>query len=364
MQLNFHMPTKVFMGENCVINNSSCFSKLGKKALIVTGKTSAKQSGALAHIEQALKMQRIDYQIFDQVEPNPSIACVQNGGALAKKMKADFVIGIGGGSPMDAAKAIALLATNPWGEDLFRQSYQSHPLPICAIPTTAGTGSEVTHYAIVTDNINQTKRSIATPDIFPRYAFLDGQYTLNLPTVTTINTVIDAFSHAAEGFLSGRATCMSDCLALESMRIIGENLAKLPNPLSLNNRNQLLYASMLAGIVIAQTGTTIVHGMGYSLTYFLGIDHGRANGLLFASFLDFSKRQQAHKVQAILDCLKLKDLDQFAATFATLLGEREVVTSAQLMDFSARAIKTGNVNNTRPVPNQDDILQMFQSSFN
>lgn len=363
MNFAYHMPTKVFMGRNCLTTNAAVFSKLGKKALIVTGKSSAKISGALEQVQHALKTQSIEWEVFDQVDPNPSIDNILAGAEKAKKEKVDFIIGIGGGSPMDAAKAIALVAKNPWGEDLFRQSYSHRPLPICAVPTTAGTGSEVTQYAIVTDTVNQTKRSIATPDIFPRFAFLDGQFMNNLPTVTTINTAIDALSHAAEGFLSRRASPMSDLLAKDSLRILGSILPRLDKKISLEDRDQLLYASMLAGIVIAQTGTTIVHGMGYSLTYFLGIDHGRANGLLFPSFLDFSTREQQHKVMAILENLSLKSLGDFDQLIKRLLGEREKIADQELINFSHKAIKTGNVNNTCPTPTREEILKIFRDSF-
>lgn len=364
MNFTYLMPTRIILGRDCLVHNSHYFKTLGHKALIVTGKNSAKKSGALDQVIEALTTASISYKIFDEVEPNPSIACVCKGGELAKNFGANFVIGIGGGSPMDAAKAIALVAQNGWSEDLFRQSYKNRPLPIVAVPTTAGTGSEVTQYSIVTDSVNQTKRSIATPDIFPTYSFLDGQFMEKLSAVNTINTAIDAFSHAAEGYLAGRANRLSDTLAEESMNILGQYLFGLKEKeLTLEDRDQLLYASMLAGMVIAQTGTTIVHGMGYSLTYFRHIDHGRANGLLFSSFLRFSMSENAKKVQKIIELLGAKDLNDFTSKMNHLLGEKEVFTREELEDFSARAIKTGNVNNTRPVPTKEQLIAIYCESL-
>lgn len=364
MDFNFLMPTKVISGRDCILKNAQIFSSLGKKAIIVTGKHSAKKSGALNQVVEALSSVSISYKIYDQVEPNPSVDCVCKGGELAKSFGADFVIGIGGGSPMDAAKAIALLARNPWNENLFNQTYKNHPLPICAVPTTAGTGSEVTQYSIITDEQNQTKRSIATADIFPRYSFLDGTFMVGLSNTTTINTVIDAFSHAAEGYLSKRANFMSDRFAEQSISILGKYLFDLNNKkMTVEERDELLYASMLAGIVIAQTGTTIVHGMGYSLTYFKHIDHGRANGLLFHSFLKFTQREQSGKIEKILSLLKLSSLDQFKTQMQQLLSPIEKFNDEELISFSHKAIKTGNVNNTTPIPNREDILKIFRESL-
>lgn len=141
-----------------------------------------------------------------------------------------------------------------------------------------GTGSEVTPYAIVTNDFKRTKTSLSAPEMFPKLAFLDGKYMLSLPRNTTIHTAIDALSHAVEGMFTTKSTPQGDLAALESIRLLFGIFPKLQasSALSLSERDTLLYASMLAGTVIAQAGTTAVHTLGYALTYHYGTDHGEA----------------------------------------------------------------------------------------
>ncbi len=364
MEFNFYMPTKAIFGINCVDKHSHELKKIGKKCLVVCGKKSAEINGSLTDIGRALKKESIEFKVFNEIEPNPSIKTVTRGGMIAREFGAEFIIGIGGGSPMDAAKAIAILTNNEFSEDVFTQSYKNKALPMVAVPTTAGTGSEVTPFAIVTDPSAQTKRSIAHPDIFPRVSFLDGKYMISLPKEQTINTVIDAFSHSAEGYLSARSTPMSDALALESIKLIGKYFKTLKEcELSIEDRDSLLYASMLAGVVIAQSGTTICHGMGYSLTYFRGEDHGRANGLLFPAFLRHCQKEQDTKVSTLINTLGFNSIDEFESEIKNLLGDRITLSDEELELFSEKASKTGNVMNTIPKPSKSDIKTMFETSF-
>lgn len=158
MNLGFYMPTKVIVGKDCVRENSDVF-KIGKKALIVTGKKSAKLSGALDDVKYALEKNNIEYVIFDKVMSNPTVECVYDGAETAMEEEVDFVIAIGGGSPMDSAKAIALLAVSDIErKNLFDGNIGNKALPMIHIPTTAGTGSEVTPYAILTNHENRQKR--------------------------------------------------------------------------------------------------------------------------------------------------------------------------------------------------------------
>ncbi|WP_243114499.1 iron-containing alcohol dehydrogenase [Ethanoligenens harbinense] len=182
MPINFFLPTRILMDDGCVRKHAAVFKELGKKALIVTGKHSAKANGSLQDVADTLTAQGIDYTVFDRVETNPSIANVREGAAFAKEHHVDFVIGIGGGSPMDASKAIALLACQDLADEvLFTGPYTQDILPLLLLPTTAGTGSEVTQYSILTNDRAQSKTSIANPLIFPKIAMIDAKYTPNLP---------------------------------------------------------------------------------------------------------------------------------------------------------------------------------------
>ena len=169
----YEMPTKLYFGRDCIVHAGAIWSAFGKKALLVTGRHSAKINGSQQAVTDQLDKEGIAWTVFDEVENNPSVATVRKGAALGKDEHADFVIGIGGGSPMDAAKVIALLCTNDLDDtQLFTGPYQK-PLPIVIVPTTAGTGSEVTKYAVLTNPAAGTKQSVSTPLIFPTISLAD-----------------------------------------------------------------------------------------------------------------------------------------------------------------------------------------------
>jgi alcohol dehydrogenase class IV len=365
MNVNFYMPTKVIMGVGCVINQKELMKNLGKKAMIVTGKNSAKENGSLADVIKALESMDISHVVYDKVMSNPTIDCVYEGADLAKIEQVDFVVSIGGGSPMDAGKAIALLAVQEvTKENLFSGQYEAKVLPMVHIPTTAGTGSEVTQYAILTNDKAQTKTSMAAPILFPTIAYCDPTYMMGLKDSITINTTIDALSHAVEGMLSVRSTALSDALAMEAIQAIMKNIRSMKNEtLTLDQRGELLYASTLAGIVIAHTGTTAVHSMGYSLTYFRDIDHGRANGLLLANFFHFVEKSDPELIRRILIGMKLSSVKELGEILDDLLGEKEVLSSDEIDKFASIAITAKNIGNCRVIPNKEDLIEIYKVSF-
>ncbi|WP_407311376.1 iron-containing alcohol dehydrogenase family protein [Desulfosporosinus sp. SB140] len=372
MTNNYYMPTKVIMGDDCVVKNCELFKVLGRKALIVTGTQSAKRNGSEKDVKTALESVGIQYQVFDKVMSNPTISCAYEGASLAKENGVDFIIAIGGGSPMDAGKAIALLAAQDIEEEsLFLGNYQNKVLPMAFVPTTAGTGSEVTQYSILTNDKAQTKTSIASDLLFPTVTFLDAKYTVHLGVTTTINTAIDALSHAVEGMLSVKASIVSDALAAASIQMIIDCTPKMLLALQagseaafdLEQREQLLQASFMAGMVIAQTGTTVVHAMGYSLTYFKGIDHGRANGLLLGEYLKLVEKAQPDLAAKILKTMSFAKAEQLLELLGKLLGQREEINAEEIKFYSKKAIQTKNIANCIVKPTEDDLRTMFVQSF-
>ncbi len=361
MNVKYFMPTRVVAGKGCIVANASLFSRLGKRALVMTGKSSAKKCGAGADVERALAAQGIACGLFDGVEPNPGIANCRAAAKAARAFKADFIVGIGGGSPLDAAKAVALLARNELADEaIFKGDYPNAALPIVAVPTTAGTGSEVTQYAILTNDAIESKSSISWDGCFPTLAFLDSSYTVSLPRGTAVNTALDALSHAVEGYLALKSDAWSRAIAYEALRVFGNALPRLADGYNDEDlRSELLLAANMAGVVIAQTATTIVHAMGYSLTYFKGIDHGRANGLLLAPYLDFIVEARPQGVREVLDALGCRDVGRFAELLGSLLGERESISQDEIRKFSAIAIKTKHVVNTARGTGKADIESLY-----
>ncbi len=281
----FYLPTRINFGSGAIEKVGEEAKLLGKRAFVVTGKKSARKKGFLKTVEKSLLKQGVTPVFFEKVEANPSTQIVEKGANLAKKEKCDLIIGLGGGSPMDAGKAISILLTNPspLSQYFGKNKVKFPPLPLIAIPTTAGTGSEVTPYTVIThiEGGSHQKKIISDAHLFPVKALVDPELTLSLPFSITSDTGIDALSHAVESYISNRAHPLSEMIALRAVKLLGEYLPYvIDNPEDIKGRGKVLYASMLAGIAIAQTGATLVHGMGYRLTSDLNLSHGRANGLL------------------------------------------------------------------------------------
>lgn len=270
-----------------------------RRVFVVTGRNSARMGGLLGRVRKGLALR--DVQIFAGVEPNPSIETVERGAAAAAEFGADLIVGLGGGSAMDAAKAIAVAAVN--GASLRpllgRKSYDRPPLPHLAVPTTCGTGSEVNPYAILTDVRANDKVNFSSDYTYPTAGVLDPDVLCDIPRGILIATALDAFTHALEGFTGRRSQPFADVLATEAMRLI---LPALPLAADgdENARAALLYASCLAGIVIAHTGTTLLHAMGYYLTLRHGVPHGDANAIALPMLVDHLGQHLPDKVAAVL----------------------------------------------------------------
>ena len=361
MQFSYYMPTQLFCGRGCVRAEGARLKELGAHALIVTGKSSAR-NGALADVLSALEDNGQQATVFDRVTPNPTVSCVREGIALLKAAGADFVVAIGGGSPMDAAKAVAMLALQErTDEEIFAGGYLPRALPMAHVPTTAGTGSEVTPYAILTNDFKKTKTSIASPALFPRFAFLDGAYMKDLPVPSAVNTALDAFSHGAESLLSRNATPLSQMLAKESLRILFPLLPKTKTGTTDPERDALLYASSLAGMAIAQSGTTAVHGMGYCLTYFHNVDHGRANGLLLGETLRLCREKGVPALEEILSACG-DTLEGVCDTLDDLLGVREDLPAAELREYARRSAQNKNIKKSAYEPTEAELERIFMAS--
>ncbi len=372
MQFTYEMPSRLISGRNCVREKAGEMKSFGKKAIIVTGRHSAKENGALEDLLFALKKNEQDYVIYDQAIPNPTIACAREGAKLAREEKVDFVIAIGGGSPMDTGKAIALMAKMELEDaELFSCSYDEGALPIVCIPTTAGTGSEVTRVSVLIYSEKETKCSIGGRAMFPKLSYLDGKYMEKLSREVTLNTAIDAMSHAIEGMLSLAASPMSDRLGEESLCLLSSYLPKIdqleknPEILSPEDRDQLLYAAMLAGMVIANTGTNVVHAMGYGLTCFQGTDHGRANGLLMAAYLKKMAEELPDRVSYILQCMGYQSLDEMKESWAALLGERESLTEKELEKYTDIVIhtKAGSLAKCKKRVSAEEVKEIYRTSI-
>ena len=290
MKMDTYMPVRVVSGRDAIKENRDLF-KLGDSCLIVTGKNSAIKSGALDDVIDVLCDLGIEYVVFDGIHENPLVSECFDGGQTAFAVGARFVVGIGGGSPMDAAKAIAAYAANPAiaPEMIFSASRLSPSLPIIAVPTTAGTGSEVNPYAILTVDGEDRKQTFNSPYSYPKYAFLDPKYTCSMGLPGTVSCALDAFCHCIESYNSPKSTCFSQMAAVFGAKKIWHEFDALESgrKLSEQTRENLLYAACAAGVAINTTGTGFPHPMGYNLTFHSGLAHGRACAVFTGKYVEY-----------------------------------------------------------------------------
>ena len=261
-----------------------------KNPLVVIDKNLA-QAGFQERVASLLIPEGMKYTIFNRVEPEPRIELADEGAALAIKNKCDIVIGIGGGSAMDVAKAIAVLVTNKGSAvDYLGLNKVSRPgLPKIMIPTTAGTGSEVTFTAVFVRKNLKKKEGMNSPYLYPELALLDPELTLSLPAAPTAQTGIDALCHAVESYTSVNASPMSELFSLEAIALIAENLRTcVHNGKNLHARENMLLGSLYAGLGLANAGVTAVHSLSYPLGGRYGIGHGLANTVMLPAVMAFN----------------------------------------------------------------------------
>lgn len=364
MEFKFNMPVNLKFGTGVIKDNSKEF-KLGRKAFLVTGKNSARLSGALNDVLDVLSLHNIGHEIFDEVENNPSLENVAKGTELCKKSGADFVIAIGGGSPLDAAKGIAALSTNEIEAiDLLKNDFENPFLPIIAVPTTSGTGSEVTPYSVLTIPSMNTKRSFMSQWSYPKVAFADPAYTYSLPYNITVDTAFDAFSHLLESYCSLRSTRFNDSVAIEGIIAFAECMKNIAdNDMTNNTREKLMYASCLGGIAISHTGTTLIHAMGYSLTYYKGFSHGRANAMLIADYLKISSQAIPEKINKIMEVLGFDNYKEVDDYFSIGNESKPILSDAECAGFAKLANGQGSVKLNPLTMNENDIYNMYKRIF-
>ena len=307
MQIDSYMPVKVICGKDCLLNKGSLISSLGKKCIIITGKSSAVISGALEDAKKVLNECNIEYIVFNGIEPNPETATCKKAGDKAVKFNADFVLGIGGGSVLDASKAIAIYALHPEFEhaDIYNRPVPSSHLPVVLVGITAGTGSEVTGVSVLTHSDTRLKKSISGADCYADISFCDFSYSASTDIETRISTALDAFCHAFESYVAESANDLSQLYALKALSIVGRYFIDGRIAASLNQEDyeKLYIASLYAGLAINISGTCFPHTVGYYLTENFNVPHGKACAVFVGDLIERTKKYCPHKLEAISECI-------------------------------------------------------------
>ncbi|WP_219095233.1 L-threonine dehydrogenase [Pseudomonas sp. UMAB-40] len=291
MSSTFFIPSVNIMGNGCLDEAMAAIGKYGfRKALIVTDAGLAK-AGVSKMIAEKLAMQDIDSVIFDGAKPNPSMANVERGLGLLKESGCDFVVSLGGGSPHDCAKGIALCATNG-GEirDYEGVDRSTQPqLPLIAINTTAGTASEMTRFCIITDESRHVKMAIVDRNVTPLLSVNDPALMVAMPKGLTVATGMDALTHAIEAYVSTAANPITDACALKAITLISSNLRlAVRDGSDMAARENMAYAQFLAGMAFNNASLGYVHAMAHQLGGFYDLPHGVCNAVLLPHVQSFN----------------------------------------------------------------------------
>ena len=337
--MDSYMPVRVISGKNCVTEKGACVKAFGKKCLIVTGKASALKSGALEDAIELLESLDMEYSVFNNVEPNPETRTCKEAGDMAREIGADFIFGIGGGSVLDASKAIAIFACNEIENhaDIYNRSVPAKHLPVVLIGTTAGTGSEVTGVSVLTNSDTGIKKSISGADCYADISFCDYKYSMTVSVDTRISTALDAFCHATEAFVASGANDLSRTYSIKALSYLKDFIVTDKISVEISERDsELLYiASLYAGLAINIAGTCFPHTVGYYLTENFDIPHGKACAVLLPEMLKRTKKYCPEKIEAILDCMKT-DFEALVTSVGSLADIDINVTEEQIDQVALR----------------------------
>jgi len=353
-----------------------------KNPLVVMDKNLAK-AGFQEAVANLLIPEGMKYTLYDKVEPEPRIELADEGAALAIKNKCDIVVGIGGGSAMDVAKAIAVLATNKGGavDYLGLNKIPKPGLPKIMIPTTAGTGSEVTFTAVFIRKNLKKKEGMNSPYLYPELALLDPELTLSLPPRSTAETGIDALCHAIESYTSVIASPMSELFSLQAIALIAENLRTcVHDGKNLQARENMLLASLYAGLGLANAGVTAVHSLSYPLGGKYGIGHGMANTLMLPATMAFNLPAALDKFADVAEAMGevTDDLPVREAAYLALEAVESLIEdcgiSSSLAEFGIKekdfpALADVALTVARPLENnprkitKEDAIEIYSDAF-
>ena len=290
MAREFFVPGSVMTGSGALEASAGAMQKMGKKAMIVTDAMMV-QLGNCAKVEKVLADAGIEYTIFDRIGGEPSDLMVKDGLNQYRTEGCDFLVALGGGSPLDTMKSIGVLAS-AGGDDItvYMGKEINVPVPpMVAIPTTAGTGSEATQFSIINDTTNNVKMLLKGKVMLPELAIVDPQFTMTAPPRVTVNTGLDALCHAVEAFTSRKAQTMSDTFAVSAVKRIFKNLpTAYKDGKNEEARIEMSIASLEAGIAVNNASVTLIHGMSRPIGALFHIAHGMSNAILMNVCLRFA----------------------------------------------------------------------------
>ena len=380
MASKFIMPKQVISGADALGQSKEVIRTLGTKALVVSGKV-MNRIGNVKIVTDLLDEIGIGWAVYDDITGEPDDVMIDGGVEAYKANGCDFLIAIGGGSPMDSMKAIGALITNPGKIADYMGKEITNPLPpMVAIPTTAGTGSEATQFTIITDTKTSIKMLLKGTVLIPDVAIVDASFTVSSPKSVTNATGLDALTHAVEGYTSKKASPLTDVFAMDAVKRIFKYLPRAyADGEDMEAREEMILAALEAGVVINNSSVTLVHGMSRPIGANFHVPHGLSNAMLLKVCLTFALdgtyERFADLGRAIGAATEKEDDETAAKAFLAAIIELcetlEVPTLAEygvdkeaffeVMDKMAEdAIASGSPGNTRKTTTKEDVLRMYK----
>jgi len=382
----FRIPSGVIVGCNASSFAGREAKKLGgTKALIVTDRNLT-EMGFLSGIESSLDSEKIDHEVFDEVTAEPTVDYVEKGLDLYRRSKCDFIIALGGGSPIDTAKAVCIMASNPGVIQDYKglDKVSSPGAPLIAIPTTAGTGSETTIFTIITDTRTNVKMLIGSPFILPSVALVDPLLTASSPPSVTAATGVDALTHAIEAYVSVKAQPMSDVFALSAIKFLSENLRQAwANGDNLEARSLTMLGAFQAGVAFSNSSVALVHGMSRPIGAYFHAPHGLSNAVLLVPVVEFSISGNPKRYADIARAMgeKVEGLGVMEGASKASKAVRELVRDIKIPALATLgvtreklktvvgkmaddAIASGSPGNNPRKATKEEIVELYWKTFN
>lgn len=377
----FTMPRRILSGKGALELSGEHLQKFGGKAFIVTDRA-MEQLGNVKRLTDVLDSRGIGYEVYPEISGEPTDNMVRRGARLYRDTDCDFLIGLGGGSPMDSMKAIGVMVSGePDICGCMGRTIEAPLPPACAIPTTAGTGSEATQFTIITDTANDVKMLLKGPSLLPQLAIIDPVFTKTAPPAVTAATGVDALCHAIEAFTSVKAFPLADSFALSAAKRIFKHLKRAyDDGTDEEAREQMALAALEAGVSFSNSSVTIIHGMSRPIGALFHVPHGLSNAMLLPECLKFAVSGAEERFfrlglevgAADNGMTAAEGANAFVEAVCRLCGSLNIQTPEEFgidrneffrcMDKMAEdALASGSPANTRRNPSKEEILAIYKA---
>ena len=390
MEFSYFLPVNIQFGWNKVDSVADYVASYGKKALIVTGRTSAKKSGLYDRVVAKLEAAHIDHVLFDQVDANPLTTTALEGAALAKSESCDVVIAIGGGSIMDCAKGIAFMAVNEGdiNDYIFNRKTSDNALPLIVIPTTCGTGSEGNGFGVLTNPETGDKKSLRCNAIVPKVSIVDPGVMGTMPPHVLASVGFDALCHNIEAYTSKTAQPFTDALSYYGVTLLAQYLVPLykhvkavangkPEVLSEKQLTKaweaVTLASTIGGMVINTAGVTLAHGMEHPASGLKDITHGVGLAVIEPAVVEYTWSANPDKFGALARIFNHGDGSELGEALRFIVHDLDLTTNLTELGFTKEdipwlvdnvyVVATGNIANTVAEISREDIEALYKKMF-